>query len=106
MFLSAYGGELTKTWVGMMMKNYIRQAGIDRPLSPVHGWRASAASHLMESGLDIRYVQGFLGHRSLQTSARHYLKVEKKALADQMRRFHPKEKRAERKPLVFEGVCE
>ena len=62
LFLSIYGGSIGKGWLAQMMKQYIRQAGIDRVLSPVHCFRHSIATHLMESGMDIRYVQVMLGH--------------------------------------------
>jgi integrase/recombinase XerD len=52
LFLSIYGGPFSYNWIGMMMKRYLIQAGITRPrISPVHGFRHSVATHLLENGM-------------------------------------------------------
>lgn len=92
LFLSIYGAELTKTWLGMMMKRYIRQAGISRPVSPVHSFRHSIATHLMEAGMDVRYVQVMLGHSNISTTEL-YTHVEHKSFAKRLAQFHPRAKK-------------
>ena len=99
LFLSAYGGKMTRTWLAALMKDYIKEAGVTRTVSPVHGFRHSVATHLLEGGMDVRYVQGFLGHSSINTST-IYMRVARERLAKQVKIFHPRALSGEFRPFV------
>jgi integrase/recombinase XerD len=67
------GRHITKNAVELACQKAHRTAGIDKPVTP-HSLRHAFATHLLESGTDVRRIQLLLGHRSLATTSR-YLKV-------------------------------
>ena len=73
LFLSSAGLPITWNNVRTNMYIHAQKAGIKKGASP-HTFRRSCATHLIQNGADIRYVQKLLGHGSLQTT-QHYTKV-------------------------------
>lgn len=66
--------------------------------------RHSIASHLLENGMDIRYIQEFLGHEQISTT-QIYAKVTLSGLRKHYNKTHPKEKRARgRKQILVETL--
>jgi integrase/recombinase XerD len=67
------GQPITRSAVELACQKAQRASGIAKPITP-HSLRHAFATHLLESGTDIRTIQLLLGHRSLATTSR-YLKV-------------------------------
>ncbi|MFN8241380.1 MAG: tyrosine-type recombinase/integrase [Bacteroidales bacterium] len=61
------GGRYSVESVYNVFKQALKRAGIHRDVG-VHSLRHSYATHLHESGLDIRYIQELLGHKSTKTT--------------------------------------
>jgi integrase/recombinase XerD len=67
LFLSDYGQPIKPEQVADKVKRYLRFAGVDKP-GATHLLRHACATHMLEGGADIRFIQEMLGHANLQTT--------------------------------------
>jgi site-specific recombinase XerD len=67
LFEGQSGGRYSVESVYSVFKQSLKRAGIKKEVG-VHCLRHSYATHLHESGLDIRYIQELLGHKSTRTT--------------------------------------
>lgn len=70
-----------------IIRKWGNQAGLLKPLNP-HALRHSYATHLLQSGVDLRVLQAALGHESLAATQK-YLHLGIDALAQTMEKNHP-----------------
>ena len=90
LFLSGYGERLSSGYLGKWVKSQLKEVGVKRPGS-CHLLRHTCATHMLEGGADIRYVQQLLGHAQLDTTA-IYTQVAISQLQEVYRRSHPSAK--------------
>jgi integrase/recombinase XerD len=88
LFVSRCGRVLTREMLWVLVKKYVRRAGLNARVSP-HTLRHSFATHLLAGGADLRAVQELLGHASIRTT-QHYTHVDPSRLQAIHRRFHPR----------------
>jgi site-specific recombinase XerD len=72
------GGKYSIRSVQNVFKSATQKANINKDVG-IHGLRHSFATHLLENGTDISYIQQLLGHSSVKTTM-IYVKVAQKNL--------------------------
>jgi integrase/recombinase XerC len=87
-FIGPSGKRLTARTVQRILENHRKQLGLRQKASP-HTLRHSYATHMLESGADLRAIQELLGHASLSTTQR-YTHVNLDSLMEVYDKAHPK----------------
>jgi integrase/recombinase XerD len=87
-FVSSKGGRLVRESIWRVVRKHARHAALRGRVYP-HALRHSFATHLVEGGADLRYVQEMLGHSKFSTT-QVYTQVDRKLLLAVHRKFHPR----------------
>jgi integrase/recombinase XerD len=66
-FLADWGEAFAPSYVNYLVRRYIVQAGIDKP-GACHLFRHAMATHMLENGADVRFIQALLGHADISTT--------------------------------------
>lgn len=91
-FLNVSGERFGRCGLGFEVRQYIEASGIAKRGS-CHLFRHAFATHLLEAGCDVRFIQEMLGHSSLETTA-IYTNVSAQAMKRVHGLFHPSEQHA------------
>ena len=87
-FLNYQGTRITTRSVGRMIDKYIKQCADVHKISP-HSLRHTFATHMLDSGADLRDIQELLGHARLSTT-QIYTQVSMEKMIDVYSMAHPK----------------
>jgi len=91
LFLNFTGAKVEMNKLCYLIKRHVKAAGIDKHITAMT-FRHSIASHLLENGMDMRFIQEFLGHAKMSTT-QVYAKVTLSGLRKHYNKHHPREKR-------------
>jgi site-specific recombinase XerD len=72
------GGQYTIRSAQSVFKQAMNRAEINKKVG-IHGLRHSYATHLLESGIDIVFIQKLLGHKDIRTTLQ-YTKISDKSI--------------------------
>ncbi len=86
-FLNQRGGKISRSGIWRILKEYYLKIGADD--AHPHTLRHSFATHMLNNGADIRYVQEMLGHSDISTT-QIYTHITSDELKAAYYKFHPR----------------
>ena len=98
LFLTDYGTPFERDHLTHLVKHYLTKAGI-HAVGSCHLFRHACATHMLENGADIRFIQALLGHTDL-TTTEIYTRVSIEKLKEIHRATHPATRNAIRPHAV------
>lgn len=87
LFITRAGERIKRRDIQRIVPKYAEEAGINKRVTP-HILRHSIATHLLDRGMDLRYVQTFLRHASI-SSTQIYTHVSNRKLKEELSSHHP-----------------
>lgn len=88
LFLNNHGKKITRQGFFKILKGLLKEKGLDIDASP-HTLRHSFATHLLNSGADLRSIQEMLGHSDISTT-RIYTHVGDSKIRNDYKEYHPR----------------
>lgn len=89
-FINKCGAKLSCQAVRNLVTKYVKLGRIKKNITP-HAFRHTFATLLLEEGVDIKYIQEFLGHSSISTT-QIYLHVSEQSAKSVLRNKHPRKR--------------
>ena len=87
-FLNRFGNPISRQGVWKVIKKYVQATNLKEDVSP-HVLRHSFATHLLEHGADLRFIQEMLGHSNI-TTTEIYTHLNQEYLLKSYQAFHPR----------------
>lgn len=98
LFLTDQGQPWPMGYLTALVRKYLRQSGLKKQ-GACHLFRHAMATHMLDNGADIRYIQTMLGHAELSTT-QIYTQVSIEKLREVHRATHPAKWEDERAALL------
>lgn len=87
-FVNNRGERISRQSIWKIVKKYAKYAGLEKNVTP-HTFRHSFATHLLSAGMDLRFVQELLGHKSIATTE-IYTHLNKRKIKEIYKKLHPR----------------